>query len=105
MPPTLSLRLDAALLAGSDALDGLAEALPVDRRDALLTLLAIHDLHTGSVDALGDRVRWQHHPAVARLKWRLEQSLLAWLEAEDRAVAWDLPEDPVAAMRALGARG
>ena len=105
MSPTLSLRLDAALLAGSDALDDLAGSTPVDRRDALLTLLAIHDLHTASVDVLGDRVRWQHHPAVARLKWQLEQPFVAWLEAEDAGVDWDLPAEPVAAMRKLGARG
>jgi hypothetical protein len=105
MPPTLTLRLDAALLAGTDALYDLHDAEPVDRRDALLTLLAVHDLHTASVDALGDRVRWQHHPAVARLKWRLEDRLVAWLDEHDTSVDWDLPEDPVAAMRALGARG
>ncbi|MCU1487236.1 MAG: hypothetical protein JWN67_3982 [Actinomycetia bacterium] len=105
MPPTLHRRLDAALLAGCDALDELAEATPVDRRDALLTLLAIHDLHTAPVDDLGDRVAWQHHPAIARLKWRLERPFLAWLDAEDDAVDWDLPAEPAAAMRALGARG
>lgn len=104
MPPTLSLRLDAALLAGAAALDGLVDAEPVDRRDALLTLLAIHDLHTGSIDELGDRVRWQHHPAVAALKWRLEEQFLAWLDEADAAVDWDLPDGPVAAISALGAR-
>jgi hypothetical protein len=105
MSPTLSLRLDAALLAGADALDELADATPVDRRDALLALLAIHDLHTAPIDALGDRVRWQHHPAIARLKWRLEERFLAWLDAEDEAIDWDLPAEPVAALRTLGARG
>lgn len=105
MPPTLSLRLDAALLAGPDALAELVDAEPVDRRDALLTLLAIHDLHVGSIDKLGDRVRWQHHPAVAALKWRLEEQLLAWLDAADAAVGWDLPDGAVAGIRALGVRG
>jgi hypothetical protein len=104
MPPTLLLRLDAALLAGDHALDDLAGVEPVDRRDALSALLAIHDLHTAPIDRLGDRVRWQHHPAVAALKWRLEDGLVDWLDAEDAAVDWDLPDDPVAAMRALAAR-
>jgi hypothetical protein len=104
MPPTLFRRLDAALLAGGDALDALVDTGPVDRRDLLLTLLLIHDLHTAPVDRLGDRVRWQHHPAVAALKWRLERELLAWLDAVDAEEAWDLPGDAVAAMRALAAR-
>ncbi|MCU1379126.1 MAG: hypothetical protein JWN29_2109 [Acidimicrobiales bacterium] len=104
MPPTLVRRLDAALLAGGDALDALTRAQPVDRRDTLLTLLAVHDLHTAPIDRLGDRVRWQHHPAVADLKWRLEEQLLAWLDDEDADVDWDLPGDAVAALRALGAR-
>ena len=105
MPPTLTLRLDAALLAGSEALDALVGAEPVDRRDALLALLAIHDLHTAPIDRLGDRVRWQHHPAVAALKWRLEREVLEWLDAADAAVDWELAEEPVAALRALGVRG
>ena len=105
MPPTLTLRLDGALLAGSDALDALVDLAPVDRRDALLALLAIHDLHTAPIERLGDRVQWQHHPAVATLKWRLERELLAWLDEADDATDWDLPEGAVPAVRALGARG
>jgi hypothetical protein len=105
VPPTLLLRFDAALLAGGPALDQLRDAEPVDRRDGLLTLLAIHDLHTAPLDRLGDRVRWQHHPAIAALKWRLESQLLAWLNGLDAEVEWDLPDDPVAAMRRLGNRG
>jgi hypothetical protein len=101
----LLLRFDAALLAGGSALDQLSDAEPVDRRDGLLTLLAIHDLHTAPLDRLGDRVRWQHHPAIAALKWRLESQLLAWLNGLDADVDWDLPADPVAAMRKLGNRG
>jgi hypothetical protein len=103
VPPTLHLRLDAALLSG--AVDELAGAEPLDRRDLLLTLLAVHDLHVAPLDALGAKVRWQHHPVVADLKWRLEERLVAWFDAEDAAVAWDLPADPVAAVRALGRRG
>lgn len=105
MPPTLTRRLDAALMAGSEALEALADAEPVDRRDALLALLAIHDLHTAPLDSLGDRVRWQHHPAVARLKWRLEERFVAWLDEQGSAVVWEPADDAVAAVRALGARG
>ena len=106
MPPTLFRRLDAALLAGSDALDALADAAPVDRRDLLLTLLLIHDLHTAPIDRLLDSVRWQHHPAVAALKWTLERDLLARLDRADDAECWELPDDDdaVAGLRALSAR-
>ena len=105
MPPTLHRRLDAALLAGAEALEALADAAPVDRRDLLLTLLLIHDLHTAPIDRLGDRVQWQHHPAVAALKWRLERDLLAWLERADAEETWDLPDrGAVPAVRALAAR-
>jgi hypothetical protein len=100
VPPTLTLRLETALLSG--ALDELADAEPVDRRDLLLALLAIHDLHTAPLDALGEKVRWQHHPAISALKWRLEERLLAWFDEQDAAAGWDLPADPVAAMRMLG---
>lgn len=105
MPPTLALRFDRALLVGADALDALVDGEPVDRRDALLALLAIHDLHTAPIERLGDRVQWQHHPAVASLKWRLERRVLAWLDEADAATDWGLPEGAVPAMRALGARG
>lgn len=104
MSPTLSLRLDTALLAGAP-LDDLTAASPIDRRDALLTLLAIHDLHTAPIDRLGARVRWQHHPAIATLKWRLEAQFLAWLETKDETADWGLSTDAVASLRALGARG
>jgi hypothetical protein len=104
MPPTLHRRLDGALLAGPDALDALIDASPVDRRDLLLTLLLIHDLHTAPVDRLGARVRWQHHPAVAALKWRLERVFLGWLDEIDAGPTSGRPDDAVAAMRALAAR-
>ena len=101
----LTLRLDGALLAGAEALEALVDMAPVDRRDTLLALLAIHDLHTAPIDRLGDRVQWQHHPAVAALKWRLERQVLAELDEADAATDWDLPQEPGPAMRALGARG
>lgn len=107
MPTSLVRRLDAALLAGGDALDELHDAEPMDRRDALLALLAIHDLHVAPLDRLGDRVQYQHHPSVGALKWRLEAPFLAWLEEADAAEDWGpvaAAEDAVAALRALGAR-
>jgi hypothetical protein len=84
-------RLDPAVLA----------APPADRRDRFLTLLAVYDLHTAPLQQLDDRARWQHHPAVADLKGRLEQQWLAELDARPLP---DLPDEPVAAMRALAAR-
>src|SRR4051794_13967831 len=98
----------------TDALDqewslpcGLGAAEPDDQRDALLTLLAVHDLTTASLSRVGRRVRWQGHPDIAALKWRLEDSLEAHLDA---LIGVDGPGEPVAAdevadvMRALAAR-
>jgi hypothetical protein len=99
---TLSRRLHEALLAGGDALDELSGE-PVGHRDALLTVLAIHDLHVAPIDRLGRRARWQHHPAVARLKSDVEDRLLVQLAALDTQLDLDLPADAVAAMRALAA--
>ena len=101
MPPTLSLRLDAALMEGGAALDALADAEPVDDRDALLAMLAVHDLHTAPIDQLGEKVRWQHHPAVAALKCRLEERFVERLKSYDDAEGWSLPDDAVAAMRVI----
>ena len=52
-PPMLDDRLRIALLAGPDALDDLVGAETVDRRDGVLTLLRIHDLHLAPVEDLG----------------------------------------------------
>src|SRR4051794_4116464 len=85
----------------TDALDqewslpcGLGAAEPDDQRDALLTLLAVHDLTTASLSRVGRRVRWQGHPDIAALKWRLEDSLEAHLDA---LIGDDGPGEPVAA--------
>ena len=74
------------------------------RRDDLLKLLDVHDLHLAPLDRLGGRERLQHHPATAELKWRLEEEFIADLEQADAACSWNLPADAVAAMRALAAR-
>lgn len=75
----LAHRLGTALDEGPAALDGLAGAEPLDRRDAVLSLHLVHELHLAPVDGLGERARWQHHPAVAALKERLERRYVARL--------------------------
>ena len=101
----LAERLRDALGRGGDALDRLAGAEPHDDRDALLALATVHDLHVAPLESLGGAEAFQHHPAVAALKWRLEEGFLARLEAADAERGWDLPEDPVAAVRAIQAAG
>lgn len=98
---TLARRLDSALLGDGRGLDTLAAAEPADDHDALVSLLAVHDLHVAPLDQLDGRARWQHHPAVAALKWRLEAWFLRRLEERDRAAGWELPEEAPAALRAL----
>lgn len=100
----LFTQLGTALADGGRGLEALAGAEPVDWRDLLLTLSLIHDLHTAPLGHLDGRERFQHHPAVAGLKWRLEESLVAELERRDQATGWDIPERPTAAMRAIGVR-
>ncbi len=102
----LADQLRTALRTG--ALDGVVGAVPVDRRDRFLTLLAIYDLHTAPLEVVGDAARHQGHPAVAEIKARLEQ---AWLGELD--VAWEgaallrtvqTPDDVVKAMRVIAAK-
>jgi hypothetical protein len=101
----LFTQLATALADGGRGLEALAGADPVDWRDLLLTLSAIHDLHAAPLRQLDGRERLQHHPAVASIKWRLEETLVAELARRDDAAGWSLPERPTAAMRAIGARG
>lgn len=101
----LFTHLGTALADGGRGLEALAGADPVDWRDLLLTLSAIHDLHAAPLRQLDGRERLQHHPAVADIKWRLEERLVTELARRDAAAAWDLPKRPTAAMRAIGARG
>jgi hypothetical protein len=99
--PSLGGRLSEVLTGRRDPGD-LAGLAPRDRRDRLETLLAVYALHTAPLEELGDTARWQHHPAVAAVKQRLEADWLADLTAIP--VPADLPADPVAALRALAAR-
>jgi Iron-containing redox enzyme len=98
MPQPLHERLGQALDGDGAALQGLAGARAVDRRDEALTLLLVHDLHLGPLDRVGERARWQHHPAVAAVKQRLEDRYLARLEVPPEPV-----DDAVAAVRRLAA--
>jgi hypothetical protein len=99
IPRSLVERLESALRRGSAALDELAGARPRDGRDRLLTLQVIHDLHVGDIDRVGDAVRFQHHPAVAEMKGRLEAEVLEELDAMVEPTADDV--DAVAAVRAV----
>jgi hypothetical protein len=101
----LFTRLGAALASGGRGLEALAGAEPVDWRDLLLTLSAVHDLHTAPLGRLDGQERFQHHPAVAELKWRLEEELIDELDRRDGATVWDIPDRPAAAMRAIAVRG
>ena len=89
----LAERLDRALLTGSFDLPD-----PTDRRDRFLVLLRIYDLRLGP---LTDASRYADHPAVAALKWRLEQDWLAELSEHGDPL---LAADVVSGMRALAAR-
>ena len=100
----LFTQLNRALSTGGD-LDRLTSADPVDWRDLLLALSVIHDLHSSPLGGLHGRERLQHHPAVAGLKWRLEEELVAELIRRDEATDWDLPDAAAVAMRAIGVRG
>jgi hypothetical protein len=100
--PDLAHELDHCLTTGT-GWDRLAGRPPRDEADALRCLLAVHDLSLAPVDELAGRERWQHHPAVAELRWRLEEDLVASLDRRDRATAWRLPPEAPAAMRAVAA--
>ncbi len=101
-------QLAEALTGNGRALAALPGASSVDRRDAFLTLLAVYDLHTAPLEQVGDTARFQHHPAVAAVKSRLEAGWLDQLEA-----AWQgagglaeasTAERAVTAMRSVAAR-
>jgi heme oxygenase-like protein len=101
----LFTRLTTSLGEGGRGLTALGDAAPLDWRDLLLSLSVIHDLHTAPLGHLDGREQFQHHPAVAALKWRLEETLEGELIRRDEATTWRLPASATAAMRAVGARG
>jgi hypothetical protein len=102
--PPLAERLELALASGDPArLDTLAEAAPLDRFDAMDALLGVHELWSAPLPGLGGRERFQNHPGVARLKWRLEESFLALLD-EWTSGGGPSPADPAAALRRIARR-
>jgi hypothetical protein len=101
-PTPLADRLDLALDHGTDELDRLPQLEPAGPRDRFLALHRIYQLHSAPLAEVGDRVRWQHHPAVADLKNRLEASWIAELDRGTRPLVE--PERTVEQMRKLAAR-
>lgn len=107
LAPALTAAFDSGP-AAAEGLAGLVGRPAVDRRDRALTLLQVYDLHTAPLHDVGERARFQHHPAVADLKSRLEQSWLTeleadWQEAGALTRADDVPQ-VVQAMRAVAAK-
>jgi hypothetical protein len=104
----LADRLSAALdEADESGLTALSTHSPGSRRDRFAALLQIYDLHCGALESVGDRARFQHHPAVAAVKARCEADWLSELERTplpaDLAAAL-ADAGAAAAMRALAAR-
>src|SRR5664279_4719204 len=73
------------------------------------TLLTIYDLHTAPLETVRAVARWQGHPAVAAIKFRLEGQWLAELEAsyaaaDIPAAGLDTVDGAVARMAATAAK-
>ncbi len=100
----LHVLLDRALAAGTVESQRLCADDAVDRRDEVLTLLAVHDLHLAPIDRLADRARWQHHPVVAGLKVRLEERWIQRLGRPEIDHAPASAAETVAGVRALAGR-
>jgi hypothetical protein len=96
----MNLELTGRLIEALDsgALDALADSHPTDERDALCALLTIYDLWMEPIERVGDRVRFQNHPAVAGLKARLEEPFIARLDTAT-AQRPTAPEDVCTALR------
>src|SRR5581483_6959356 len=94
---TLSKALEATLNGGPASLDRATFPEPADRRDLLLAILTIYDLHTAPLHRLGGRARAQHHPAIAGLKTALETAYLQGFSAIDAG----RDVDAVAAIRRI----
>jgi len=103
-PPTLAARLERALASGDpQVLDQLAAAEPLDRFDAMDALLGIYELWSAPLGDLDGRERFQGHPGVATLKWRLEAGLVALLD-EWTTPRGPSPTDACAALRRIARR-
>lgn len=97
--------LDEALRTATELCSGrplevISVLEPVSRRDGLLALLTIHDLSLAPVDRLSGAERWQHHPAVAAIRGRIEERLVEeWARGESAGAEDEARSDPVGAMR------
>jgi hypothetical protein len=79
----------------------LTEVEPDDEADVLLALLGIYDLWMAPIEQTDGAERYQNHPTIAALKWRLEEAFVHRLDAR---AGDDLDEkDPVGAMRRIAA--
>src|SRR5437868_10387537 len=97
----LTRRLAEALENG--ALDGLADCDPVDEADALCALLTIYDLWLEPIERVGERVRFQNHPALAALKARLEEPFIESLDTSTGCIPAP-PKDVCVALRRVARR-
>lgn len=77
---------------------------PRDRRERLLVLQQVYELHLAPVQRLGDRARLQGDPRVAELKARLEAEWLAELPAVPEDPRLHEPEEVAEALRDLAVR-
>lgn len=91
------------LPAARHQLELVADAEPDDRRDELLTLLALHDLSLAPVTTLGDAAALQHDRSVVELRNRLEPRVVRRLDDGAARLETRSDLDPVAAMRRLAA--
>ncbi|MEO5680666.1 MAG: iron-containing redox enzyme family protein [Acidimicrobiales bacterium] len=103
---TLAARLDGALASGApELLEGLGQAEPRDRFDAMDALLGIYELWVSPLPSLDGRERHQNHPGVARLKCRLEERYLALLQEWSVGSGPGLADaDAAAALRRIARR-
>jgi hypothetical protein len=85
MPPPLYPRLKRLLgrdfTASLQQWPSFEDAGLVTEQDALLSLIAIHELSTAPVERIGEGARWATHPCVASLKLSLEERLMRRLDA------------------------
>lgn len=102
-PVILAPELATAMVRGDEgALRELATDGPASRRDRFLVLHHIYDLHRAPLHEVGERARWQHHPAVAELKLCLEA---VWIDELDRQLDGITQQhDAAEAMRRLADR-
>jgi hypothetical protein len=103
LEPVLFPQLQRALHTGNaHSVEQLLTCPPADRRDELLSLLALYDLHLAPIDQLGGGVELQHDLAVRRLTRYVEHrftSRLPGADDEDELTRGHL--DPSAAVTVL----